>query len=308
MNKYFFCWLFSILFWVATPGFAATTVGPDCQASVKLQLQTARQKLRLSELTRKRVARELRDLKRSQQAAPAILQDYTIYLQRVQDLVDENRRLIRKMETLCTAGENRATVSDGGNGTLQSGSDKSGEAPVDEVTLLDRRLNESLASFDEMLHKRLKAIKAESARKMRDLAQQAAQAAGRAYQRGTGAVEAAKNDKDGRPVEGAARGPEGSRRDQGAFYGKKTDRRGASTGSGKSVSARGPTDRRGDARVSSANGASTDTGSAAGRAYSREDDDIVARQLREAAEQESDPELKKKLWKEYAEYKKNTRP
>ena len=35
-----------------------------------------------------------------------------------------------------------------------------------------------------------------------------------------------------------------------------------------------------------------------------EDDDIVARQLREAAENETDPELKEKLWKEYEEYKK----
>ena len=33
------------------------------------------------------------------------------------------------------------------------------------------------------------------------------------------------------------------------------------------------------------------------------DDDIVARQLREAAEKEKDPELKKKLWQEYRKYK-----
>ncbi|NPA94215.1 MAG: DUF4175 domain-containing protein [Thermodesulfobacteria bacterium] len=34
-----------------------------------------------------------------------------------------------------------------------------------------------------------------------------------------------------------------------------------------------------------------------------EDDDIVARQLREAAERETDPELKKRLWEEYRRYK-----
>lgn len=38
---------------------------------------------------------------------------------------------------------------------------------------------------------------------------------------------------------------------------------------------------------------------------SGEDDDIVARRLRRAAEQETDPELKEKLWKEYMEYKRN---
>ena len=33
------------------------------------------------------------------------------------------------------------------------------------------------------------------------------------------------------------------------------------------------------------------------------DDDIIARQLREAAMQETDPELREKLWEEYRRYK-----
>jgi hypothetical protein len=37
------------------------------------------------------------------------------------------------------------------------------------------------------------------------------------------------------------------------------------------------------------------------------DDDIVARRLRRAAENETDPELKEKLWKEYRDYKENTK-
>ena len=37
------------------------------------------------------------------------------------------------------------------------------------------------------------------------------------------------------------------------------------------------------------------------------DDDVVARRLRKAAETETDPELKEKLWKEYVEYKKNSK-
>ncbi|MGB5292085.1 MAG: hypothetical protein WBN41_11620, partial [Lysobacterales bacterium] len=36
------------------------------------------------------------------------------------------------------------------------------------------------------------------------------------------------------------------------------------------------------------------------------DDDVVARQLREAAEKETDPELKEKLWEEYRRYKRGT--
>lgn len=38
----------------------------------------------------------------------------------------------------------------------------------------------------------------------------------------------------------------------------------------------------------------------------RGEDDVVARQLREAAEKEQDPELKKKLWDEYHRYKGST--
>ena len=33
------------------------------------------------------------------------------------------------------------------------------------------------------------------------------------------------------------------------------------------------------------------------------DDDIIARQLREAAMNEADPELREKLWEEYKRYK-----
>ena len=36
------------------------------------------------------------------------------------------------------------------------------------------------------------------------------------------------------------------------------------------------------------------------------DDDIVARQLREAAMEENDPELRERLWDEYREYKRST--
>ena len=41
---------------------------------------------------------------------------------------------------------------------------------------------------------------------------------------------------------------------------------------------------------------------------SSHDDDIVARQLREAAERETDPELRAKLWREYRDYKEGRQP
>jgi hypothetical protein len=41
---------------------------------------------------------------------------------------------------------------------------------------------------------------------------------------------------------------------------------------------------------------------------SGDDDDVIARQLREAAEAETDPELKEKLWEEYRKYKNQRNP
>jgi len=72
------------------------------------------------------------------------------------------------------------------------------------------------------------------------------------------------------------------------------------------------TDNRGD---SSDNEGSTGTGSTQPAGKKSEappgtpngsDDDVVARQLREAAEKETDPVLKKKLWEEYRKYKEGT--
>ena len=56
---------------------------------------------------------------------------------------------------------------------------------------------------------------------------------------------------------------------------------------------------------SNGNANSSGNGAVANERPDGNDDDVVARRLRKAAEQETDPELKDKLWKEYVEYKKN---
>jgi len=76
---------------------------------------------------------------------------------------------------------------------------------------------------------------------------------------------------------------------------------------GKLVKAR--TERAGDLKSDKSDGGSATVagnGASANVIPDGNDDDIVARRLRKAAEQETDPELKDKLWQEYVEYKKNT--
>lgn len=92
----------------------------------------------------------------------------------------------------------------------------------------------------------------------------------------------------------------------------------ADTSSGDGAGTGGPrADGHGDARTmrpgdlksdqsavgtpASANG----NGAVANEIPDGDDDDVVARRLRKAAEQETDPELQEKLWKEYVEYRKN---
>jgi len=77
----------------------------------------------------------------------------------------------------------------------------------------------------------------------------------------------------------------------------------------------------GDGQVATGEGDSSDYDGSAGSGSTRpagkgqppppgtpdgSDDDVVARQLREAAEKETDPVLKKKLWEEYRKYKEGT--
>ena len=59
----------------------------------------------------------------------------------------------------------------------------------------------------------------------------------------------------------------------------------------------------GDGAKGGGGGQSSASSGASGQSTLDIDDDIVARQLREAAEKETDPELKEKLWEEYRKYK-----
>ena len=70
----------------------------------------------------------------------------------------------------------------------------------------------------------------------------------------------------------------------------------SSSGSGMS-SATGGSGRRGDFEHSASNSANVPADIPDGS-----DDDVVARQIREAAMKEKDPELREKLWDEYRKY------
>lgn len=262
---------------------------PSPQTAIERQLEQARSELSVSQATEERIASELQALKQSGKANPEDLKNYEIYLSRVQAMVAENQKIVEEMEK--AYARRQGTENIGGT----SKSPPSAEVPPaaaapgqesGELGTLDRELSASLSQFDQMLLKEMDDIRAKSESRMSTLAQEAASAAQRIGEQGeeTGGTAGEPASSEG----GEKGGQEGSEGESGGSY--------------ENV----PTT---DGPVA---GGSSAGGSASGQQAKRpsgsdQDDDIVARQLREAAEKETDPELKKKLWKEYEDYKKSTR-
>ena len=146
------------------------------------------------------------------------------------------------------------------------------QTPDERRAAVDRRLDESMGEFDERIRKEQEGVAKE-----------------RDSRAGAGADTVA-----GAEESGDATGSE-------AAGGKPGDLKSDRAGSGNAGEG-GKGDSSGPARTSAGTGG---TGKGAIERPDGSDDDIVARRLRRAAEQETDPELKEKLWKEYADYKKS---
>jgi len=248
------------------------------------KLADARENLKTSRETEKRIASDLENLKKSGDASPEAIKDYEEYLARVQAMTAENRKIVAQMEAAYdrhTPGETNAnSPAPNKSGNIYDPNIPEDQT-VDEVAALDKEFNESLAKFDDKLLKEMDEIRADSAKKLQDLAQEAADAAKRLRDKGL--------DVD-------SSGSESSQETDGQ---KETSESGGETGTTKDTA-----DTETASRDGSRKGGKGSSAGDRGRADT-EDDDIVARQLREAAENETDPELKEKLWKEYEEYKKS---
>jgi hypothetical protein len=273
-------------------------------SSAKSKLEKARDDLRVSQATEKRIASELEQLKRSGNASAEDIRNYETYLERVQAMVAENRRTVAKMEAAYAehspGNEPSETSAPNELEKLSNPTIPEENAP-DQVAELDRQLNASLSEFDAVLLNKMEAIETESAAKMHDLAHQAAEAAKRLKEKG--------EESNTEGSEGSGKGSkQGEEADKGkAEKGKGEEEKKESAGKQKSPQTE---QGQGDETVAAGNSAAGGGPGPQhpGSRYSKEDDDIVARQLREAAEKETDPELKEKLWKEYEAYRKNTQP
>ena len=176
-----------------------------------------------------------------------------------------------------------AAPAGGGPGNAAAGgANGPGQTSEERQAAIDKRFSDSLGSFDAEL-------RTEQQRVAQERDARRAAAAGSATAEGQGADKSADSagtastevpqedaDKPGRhpgPGRAKPRDPSGDLKSEKAS--KKPD-------------------------DNAGNGGSTGAGVPDGS-----DDDVVARRLRQAAQQETDPELKEKLWQEYIDYKRN---
>jgi hypothetical protein len=208
--------------------------------------------------------------------------DYAAYVARLQ------RRVAEDCAALADAGipapdEMSCPRFEATAATRSAAIDQAAELSRDErIAGLDVELAAGLADFDELLLREQERVKAAAPRS----------APGGGTGNGTGEGGSRGNGNEG--------GDETSAGDAGRKT-RETEAGGVSTASGGAD--RSSTGAGGGPVKTPRTGA---TGQPPG-IPDGSDDDVVARQLREAAEKETDPVLQKKLWEEYRKYKQGTR-
>jgi hypothetical protein len=253
------------------------------------RLELARKDLRISEATEARIASGLEQLKNSGTASPETLEDYEVYLGRAREMVAENRKIVQELEAL---NARYTAVSSSPSASTDAQKVPNPKLPdekeYDELGKLDRELAASLAVFDELLLSEMDEIRKKSREKMRDLAAEAAEAAQRLEEQGV--------DVDPSSAEVSSGVPEGAPESETSESSLEKGEEGiqAKTAGNQQEGSKG-------------SGGGKAPGEGQRGRSSGYDDDIVARQIREAAEKETDPVLKEKLWKEYENYKKESR-
>jgi hypothetical protein len=169
-----------------------------------------------------------------------------------------------------------------GDGSADTG--VSAKTPAEQRADLDGKLDASLGRFDEQLRRE----------QQRTASERDTRATARADGAAVDAADAADGEAgNGKPASDDIRRDRAGDLKSDGVQGDSRD--GAGTADG------------GDAPGAGAGGPPGGGGRAAKPIPSGQDDDIVARRLRRAAENETDPELKEKLWNEYRDYKENTK-
>ncbi len=209
-------------------------------------------------------------------------------------LVFLRSRISEECHRLLAAGGRLAVAGldcPAGGASLPGQAEPVARSSAEEVELLDRQLARDLGAFDEMLLAEEKRLAARVPRQRASAGGRSGNGRsgeGRAGAAGAGTAGGGTTDAAGGHGSDQGQGRDGTTGTPGAVGHAASGRE---QGGGKGRTGAGVAGRDADG------GRPADTGAMAA------DDDIVARQLREAAEKEADPELKKRLWQEYRKYR-----
>jgi hypothetical protein len=168
----------------------------------------------------------------------------------------------------------------------------------DKRAEIDRRFDETFAVFDARMRKEQETISQERAGRDGSVGGSGAEGEGGGAANGDGADG---DGSGGQGKEGAGEGASGT----GNEGGEGASGTGSAGGQDGDVATGSGTQGGGGGVGGGAKGGSGPRDVPADIPDGR-DDDIVARQLREAAMKETDPELRQRLWEEYRKYKQST--
>lgn len=223
------------------------------------------------------VERDFERLRERDVLGAAEAADYADYLARLRERVSEDCLLLARAEIPLPADVPCPGAASSGAGSAII--DQRGEqTSAERAATMDAELGTSLGEFDEMLLREQERVKADAPR---------SEAGGSAGAGGAGGGQ------------GQAGGGEGGRTAEAGESGEPT--------AGADQSSSGAEGGLPPSGAAGGRGSQTTAGGQPADIPDGSDDDLVARQMREAAEKETDPELKKKLWEEYRKYKQGTR-
>jgi len=208
--------------------------------------------------------------------------DYADYLTRLRERVSQDCLMLARADVRLL-DESPCLASLSGVARPAPIDQRSERTSTERTATMDAELNAGLGEFDEMLLREQERVKA---------------AAAKSGAAGSSAAGSGQGDGQGEGDKGDS-GAEGGQTGEGGESGDVADSGGQPVSSG--AGEQPPSGAAGGGRTQSgARGQPADIPDGS-------DDDLVARQMREAAEKETNPELKKKLWEEYRKYKQGTR-
>ena len=269
-------------------GVAATLfcVSLAAMPNTAVELESARESLTAARVTLARTIEELRTLLNNNGLTQTEKEDFLSYINKLRQVVEDNCLEVLKIKSELNDDTPEDGCETSGSGSAQVSFPE--EKTEDErVATLEDQLRSSMSEFDELL-----------LREMEKLERQRSSAggpSGGATGSGEGSGETGTSGETSASESTAESGQQESGADQQGQQQTATAARTTESGQQQSGSHGG--------------GQSTDpTGSKVTRDEPPDqgDDDIVARQLREAAENETDPVLREKLWEEYRRYKADT--